>query len=208
MHTTTTNLIAAGRRHLRPLADVHVRRAAAIVLLPLLLATIGALASARPAAPAVPLPTLPPIIILASPTMAGPSIAVSQPRSGLPRAVVAYDAPDGHALGAIEAGRAFTPTVRSGLEWLQIDAADSGLVWVRVAELVDGLASLPDVATPVPPAAPVLVEAAPEPADQPILVEQPRPTVDHAACCEKPAESAADRRRAFNAMRTAEAVAK
>jgi hypothetical protein len=198
MHATTTNLLAAGRRHLRPLADVHVRRAAAIALLPLALALLGALASARPASPVVPLPTPPPIIILASPTMAGPAVAVSHPRSGLPRAVVAYDAPDGRALGAIDAGRPYTPTVRSGLEWLQIDA------WVRIADLFDGLASLPDVATPIP--IPAIVEAAPIPLEQPVLSEQPRPTVDHAACCEKPAEAAADRRRAFNAVRTAEAV--
>jgi hypothetical protein len=202
MHATTTNLLAAGRRHLRPLADVHVRRAAAIAQLPLALALLGALASARPAAPAVPLPTLPPIIIVATPTMAGPAVAAAPPHSGLPRAVVAYDAPDGRALGAIEAGRPYTPTVRSGLEWLQIDAAGSGLVWVRVADLFDGLASLPDIATPIP--APAIVEAAPLLSEQPILVEQQRPTVDHAACCEKPAEAAADRRRAFNAARGTE----
>jgi hypothetical protein len=205
---TTTNLLAAGRRHLRPLADVHVRRAVAIVCLPLALALLGALASARPAVPAVPLPTAPPIIILASPTMPGPAIAAAPSRTGLPRAVVAYDAPDGRALGAIDAGRPYTPTVRSGLDWLQIDAAGSGLVWVRIADLFDGLASLPDVATPIPPAAPAIVEAAPAlAADQPILSEQPQPPVDHAVCCEKPAEAAADRRRAFNQMRTAEAVA-
>lgn len=166
MHTTTTNLIAAGRRHLRPLADVHVRRAAAIVLMPLVLALIGALASARPTSPAVPLPTRAAIIIIATPTLSGPAIAAA-PRSGLPRAIVAYDQPDGRALGAIDAGRAYTPTVRSGLEWLQIEAAGSGLVWVRIEDLIDGLAGLSDVATPIP--APAIVEAAPAVLEQPAI---------------------------------------
>jgi hypothetical protein len=32
-----------------------------------------------------------------------------------------------------------------------------------------------------------------------VLLEQQRPTVDHAACCEKPADAAAERRRQFRA---------
>jgi hypothetical protein len=178
-----------------PIGPIARRWAPSIMFFAVLLtlALIGALASWRPAAQAR---AEQPIIIVATPTMAGPAVAAAPPRTGLPRAIVAYDAPDGHALGAIEAGRAFTPTLRSGLEWLQIDATGSGLVWVRVADLIDGLASLPDVATPIP--APAIVEAAPRPVEQDVLA-MPQPTVDHAACCEKPADAAAERRRQFRA---------
>lgn len=53
---------------------------------------------------------------------------------GLPRAVVAFAAPDGAVLGPVEAGRAFT--FISAIDgWLFLDIEGSGRVWVRASDL-------------------------------------------------------------------------
>jgi len=79
------------------------------------------------------------------------------PDTRLDRAVVAYSAPDGAVIGALEPGRPYTVTARLSTTWVQIDAMGGGLVWVhseaiRIAP--DLLATAPDLATPtaIPPA--------------------------------------------------------
>jgi hypothetical protein len=96
--------------------------------------------SARPDAPPSMLePTPVPVILVATavPAMSIPVVAPSA-ELRLLRAVVAYDAPDGAVLGAIEPGRAHQLLARSGT------------VWVRRDEL-EGVV---DVATPHPAESP------------------------------------------------------
>ncbi len=132
------------------------------------MAAVGAILVQTPFAvepPQAPAPTdvpLPP-----APRLAGP--------------VTAYAAPDGATIGPIEAGRAYRVIARSGAGWAQIDAAGSGVVWVRADASLD-LASAPDLATPVPPptSAPpmrqiIYIEATPEPTDPPQPTDPPPP---------------------------------
>jgi hypothetical protein len=199
-------------------APLAAPRVAARIVRPVLLVGAGllvvvALASALYARLSMAT-TQQPIIIVATATLpvapiSAPAVAAASPAlRRTTRAIVAYSAPDQAAvIGAIEPGRAYTPTVAIGDAWLLADVASSGSVYLRIAELYD-LAALPRSPLPVeaaPVPAPAVV-AAPAPLDQGVLT-LPQPTVDHAACCEKPAETAAERRRAFNAIRTAEAVA-
>lgn len=86
-------------------------------------------------------------------------------RPRLARAVVAYAAPDGSVVGALEPGRGYTPIGRLDTDWLQLEVAGSGLVWARVAEVEEAtemIAALPDLATPTP-------EPPPTPAPAPVL---------------------------------------
>jgi hypothetical protein len=107
---------------------------------------------------------LAPIVLLATATPPLPTIPVAATPSGptLPRAVIAYAAPDGIVLGAIEPGRAYRLAARSGDFWLQLDVADSGLVWVRASDLPEIAA--PDLATPVSQPTPAPIYIAPVPA--------------------------------------------
>jgi hypothetical protein len=194
MYRTTTHLV---HRATTAIADVHVRRAVAIVLAPLALALVGALSSVRSAPQVPPATPLPVIIIVATPTAAAaapPLLAIAAAQTGLPRAVVAYDRPDGAALGAIEAGRAYTLTARLGDTWLQADVAQSGQVWIHASDLFGDLASLPDVATPIPAPAVELPQIG--------IMAAPQPTVDHAACCELYAPERATRREMRDARAT------
>lgn len=77
----------------------------------------------------------------------------------LDRAMVAYSAPEGDVIGAIEPGRAYTVTARLNTTWVQIDTVGGGLVWVHAdaIRLAPSLiAAVPDLATPTarPTAAP------------------------------------------------------
>ena len=133
----------------------------------LALALVILLASARswllgtPAAPkAIPTPAL--AIIIATPPPAPPtSVPVQQVAAVLPNtlrgAVVAYDAPDGTVLGAIEQGRTYQLLARFGAEWLQADVQGSGVVWLRTDQVLDLPAGLADLE---PPPAPVVIERA------------------------------------------------
>jgi hypothetical protein len=98
-------------------------------------------------------------------------IAASQ---GLQRACVAYDAPGGNAIGAIEQGRAYSVVARSGADWLQLDVDGSGLVWVKSGELNPDQANVPDLATPIPQPQPVYVYV-PQPAQPVQAPQQPQP---------------------------------
>jgi hypothetical protein len=66
-----------------------------------------------------------PIVIIASPLPVQPPTAVPlQVAAVLPntlrRAAVAYDAPAGNVLGAIEQGRVYQVLARFGADWLQL----------------------------------------------------------------------------------------
>lgn len=105
-----------------------------------------------------------------------PTQPVTESARGLRRAVVAYAAPGGDLIGAIEAGRAYTPTGTFGADWLQIDVTGSGAVWVRASELPGAaVAALPDLQppTPLPTAtdvpAPVVVYTPPTPIPPPTV---------------------------------------
>lgn len=91
----------------------------------------------------------------------------------LVRAIVAYDAPNGGALGALEAGRAYSLVAISDA-WQQIDIEGSGLVWVRSWELA-GEPQPTATATP-PPTATLVPYVPPAPVQQrPAYVPPPTP---------------------------------
>src|SRR5262245_51260692 len=84
--------------------------------------------------PAQPLRApLQPVILVA--TAHPPTATPTAAQKGLGRAVVAYSAPNGDVLGAIEQGRAYRLVARSGLDWLQLQVDGSGLIWVKAQEL-------------------------------------------------------------------------
>jgi len=84
------------------------------------------------------------------------------------RLLVAFAAPGGLVLGAIESSREMTATGRYGDDWTQFDVLGSGLVWLHAGD-VSGLvtAGLPDL-RPRPTVAPSPV-AAPEIAPAPTV---------------------------------------
>jgi hypothetical protein len=83
--------------------------------------------SARPdALPSVQQPTPAPVILMATPLPAMPlPIVAPSAELRLLRAVVAYDAPEGKVLGAIEPGRPYQLLARSGTAWVQLAIDDS-----------------------------------------------------------------------------------
>ena len=99
---------------------------------------------------AVQSPTLV-VVPTSAPTIA-PTAAVL-----LDRAIVAYAAPGGDILGAVDAGRVYTAIGRYGTSWAQLDIGERAPVWVRLGDM-PGLtvAGLPDLA-PKPTAIPVPV---------------------------------------------------
>lgn len=154
-------------------------------------ALVGRIQQAPATAPAIaPTASLPVIVIQKEPA---PAIApvqqviAQQPAAPaantIRRAIVVYGAPDmASAIGAVEAGRAFTPIAWFGSEWMQLDVAGgTGLVYVRVADLYDLPANLIDL-KPAP--APIVVERPAQPvyvsAPQAPVVEQPIYTTDSA----------------------------
>jgi hypothetical protein len=108
--------------------------------------------------PVAPAPVAPAAEAASAPAQAEP------PALALARPVVAFDAPHGAALGALEAGRPYAVAQeRDG--WRQLDAAGSGLVWVRAWEMDGTPAPLP---TPQPTAAPAPPRPAPAPVVAPV----------------------------------------
>ncbi|MCG8351148.1 MAG: hypothetical protein MI924_25540 [Chloroflexales bacterium] len=94
-----------------------------------------------------------------TPTLGVPAVKAPQtPR--LEKAVIAYDAPDGSELGALEPGRSYTVVARYGAAWAQLDAPGSGLVWVKAVDIGAPWATVPDVQPTATPQV-VLVEVAP-----------------------------------------------
>jgi hypothetical protein len=122
---------------------------AALALAPSLLIVVALLlwgGAARPAAPTA--------AILATPTLG--LARTAPPPDALRRATVAYDAPGGTVVGALEPGRAYAVAARSGLAWVRLDVARPGeqanLVWVKAADLPElAVAEITiDMAPPVP----------------------------------------------------------
>lgn len=103
------------------------------------------------------------VIIEATPTLAPLGIENRAPvelasldtRPRLPRSLIAYAAPGGDALGAVDAGRAYTVEGRSGSGWalLRVDDVGGfdgrGAVWVHAGDLA-GTSHAPELATPTP----------------------------------------------------------
>lgn len=156
---------------LRPLQDVHVRRAIVIALLPLLLAIVGAVSSLPTAQPA-PLPTQAPIILVERATAAPlPTLAPAA------RAILArwdYNRPESAAaLMSADIVR----IVGMADAWRLVETAAGARIWVQSSDLPPGTTAiepLPDLAprpTTAPtiiviqvPAAPLPVEVEPTPA--------------------------------------------
>jgi len=126
---------------------------------------IGRLGSTAAQVAAQPTPSLPVYIVqtatpLPLPTAEPIQVAAVQPNT-LRQAVVAYDAPAGNAIGAIEQGRAYTVLARYGADWLQADVTDSGLVWLKADQVLDLPADLTDLQ---PTDAPQIIYVAAQPA--------------------------------------------
>jgi hypothetical protein len=62
------------------------------------------------------------------------------------RLLIAFAAPDGQPLGAIESTRAITPTAHYGDGWIQADVEGSGLVWLRASDAPELAIVGPDLA--------------------------------------------------------------
>ena len=126
--------------------------------LALLIFGLWALLGSAPAEPAAPVaPEAPAVEGHALPTAPALSFAV-----------VAFDAPGGEAMGAIEPGRPYTVISVDG-QWTHIDATGSGAVWVQTWELHGQPRPTAIPPTPVP-------TSAPAPVYQPAYVPQPAVT--------------------------------
>lgn len=142
----------------------------------------------------VPTPALAPIIIIASPLPQVPptAVPVAMVAAQLPahvtqRAIVVYGAPDlSTAIGAVEQGRPYQLLARWGAEWLKLDMAGSGIVYVRTSDVLNLPADLVDLAPP--PAPQVVYVPAPAPlAGPPAAVPTPTPA-DYKVTNQPPAD--------------------
>lgn len=104
-----------------------------------------------------------------APTVAAGGASAPTPASATTtaaaRLLVAFAAPDGAALGAIESTREMTATAHAGDGWVQADVAGSGLIWLRASDVPELAGIGPDLAPrPTQPAAtqrPIVAPAAP-----------------------------------------------
>lgn len=168
MKLTTTNLQTVARRY--TLAAWVARRDPWIAAAAVVAAFILLRFTARPPTTnvdhmaALPTPAL--VVVIATeaarppapsspPARSAAQVASNGAANSMPRAVVAYDAPNGNPLGAIEGGRSFVVVASYGGAWLQIDVDGSGRVWVRATELYGR-----DVVDLIPPSAPEVVYVA------------------------------------------------
>lgn len=93
------------------------------------------------------------------------------------RLLIAFAAPDGEPLGAIESTRSITPTAHYGSDWIQADVAGSGLVWLRAADSPELAITGPDLSPRRPAVVPQAPAAAPRAAEYaPPPPEPPPPT--------------------------------
>lgn len=154
------------------LTDLWRDNRPAVIAVVMLLALIGRAYALRSAERNTQTKPLQPIIMLATNVPPTPTAVASQ--NGLPRSVVAYDAPLGNVLGAIEQGRAYRLVARSGASWLQLEVAESGLVWVKAGDLDPELANVPDLATPNAQPQPAVVYVPAQEVDQIEVVNVPK----------------------------------
>jgi hypothetical protein len=149
MTTPTTRLLPSRRAQfldwLRRLDPWPV-----VSLLIVMVVVLVGVRSARPDAPPTPAPVI--LTATAVPAMSMP-VAAPSAELRLARAVVAYDAPGGKVLGAIEPSRPYQLVARSGAAWLLLAIESSGSVWVRR----DDLEGVVDVATPAPIQQPIVI---------------------------------------------------
>lgn len=182
-HTTTTRLRLRIRDHLHvflaqrdPL--VVLASLIAVPLIAIILVSAAYRSATAPAVAVQPTPQLPIIIVAtaqAQPVTTPAAVVAAVLPNTLRRAVVAYDAPNGAALGAIEQGRAYAVLARWGADWLQADVVGSGVVWLLSADVLDLPADLADLQPPPAPAV-VYVSAPAAPAGAVPTIEQPYQT--------------------------------
>lgn len=148
----------------------------------LLIALLGYLYVSRASAPAVSLrsPATAPATPAATVQPSGdgtvtpsPILAATPAVTG--RLLIAFAAPDGQPLGAIEATRAITPTAHYGDGWIQADVQGSGLVWLRASDSPDLAIVGPDLAPRQSAPAPAAAPAARQPAVAPFVPEPTDP---------------------------------
>lgn len=179
---TTTNLRAAIRKLDNPIVIMF---AVANVFFVAAVAAMVGRADPSPAIADAPTPAAI-ILIATAPPPIVPTPAAQIERVGANttvRALVAYDAPDGQALGAIEAGRSYQVLASYGASWLQADVTGSGVVWLRAADLLGMPGGLVDLQpTPAPR---IVVVSAPAPAYTP-------PTPDYQTMNEPPTPQMSD----------------
>lgn len=156
----------ARRNQKRP--PTKAETASMIALGLLLLALMAYLWSSGDAAPASAPPV--PASIPARAQQSGDSVTLPSPipavvPAAVGRLLIAFAAPDGEILGAIESTRPVTPTAHYGDDWIQADVQGSGLVWLRAADSPELQITGPDLsprrAAPIPASAPPRAPAAP-----------------------------------------------
>jgi hypothetical protein len=77
----------------------------------------------------------PPAVAPAPPQRSGDATPVPSPPPATPAVMLpAFAAPNGAALGQIEATRDITPTAHYSSDWIQANVQGSGLVWLRAAD--------------------------------------------------------------------------
>lgn len=139
--------------------------AGAVVLVLVLLAVVGVLERLAPRATTATATTPTTLPTAAATALPRPTSAPAVSHR-LPRALVAYDAPDGNTLGAIEPGRVYTPTAQLNTEWIQLEVAGSGLIWVKATDLPEvQMTDLPTVTPEQPTARPATAAPAAAPAE-------------------------------------------
>lgn len=144
----------AAMRKPTPKGEQAMMMVALIGFVVVLLLRFGMSGDAAPQSPAV----APPAPAAQSPT---PN---SQPPTPTVAMLPAYAAPNGAALGQIEATRAITPTAHYGGDWIQADVQGSGLVWLRATDFPRLTIVGPDLAPRPTATARPYVPPTPEPA--------------------------------------------
>lgn len=190
----------AGRRplseHLEPQAaaapQASSRRTMGLVALATMLITVAliALAQSGPRT-ATPVATATPAVaaVAAPSTVAADAHTPTPATTPLPVAVIAYDAPAGSPIGALEPGRPYRPVARAGADWMQLEVNGSGLLWVRAADLGPLAADPPDT-TPLPDAFPPTPTPSPTPVLPTATPWQPPPPVPTRDWSRQPCTSA------------------
>jgi hypothetical protein len=133
--------------------------ALALVLAVALVAALGARSPSAVASAATKAAPTPPLAVIVPTAAILPDLPTADgqryPVGALPVALIAYDAPGGATIGAVEAGRAYRVIAQAeGGDWLQIAVSVGGQVWVRAADFgtstIVRVAQLRDLTPPTP----------------------------------------------------------